>query len=140
MKELLFKSHQEVSTQWGKVMDRMQHAAQYDGNNVINLPPCITVEEFKQIINYVRKHIYRVWVTTPNTEKEDVREKVLETLVSNCMQGINKKKFNAMMEYIMNQNLLEMMKVADETNSPCYQEIMDDLGIFEAKQMELKNK
>jgi hypothetical protein len=59
MKELLFKLHEEVSTRWGKVMDRMQHTAQYDGNNVLNLPPCITVEEFKQIINYVGKHIYR---------------------------------------------------------------------------------
>jgi hypothetical protein len=39
-----------------------------------------------------------------------VREKVLETLVLNCMQEINEKKFNAMMEYIVNQNLLEMMK------------------------------
>jgi hypothetical protein len=44
-----------------------------------------------------------------------------------------------MMEYIVNQNLLEMMKAADETDSPRYQEIMDDLGIFEGKQLELKN-
>ena len=131
MRELIKKLLVILKDRWDANRTRTRDEVTYNGTRVLSLPPFLLLHEFIKIINFVRKVVHSLWITTPKAHDEDKRQVVLETLVTHFMGATSERAFSKILENIVNKNLLEMMKLEGLTDHPRYFELCDALEIFE---------
>ena len=125
MLTLLDKFHQKINADWLVQSERMRLEYTMEGKELVQIPPPPTLLELKSIINFVRKQVFKIWITWPGADRDDKRGDVLDCLVNETKEVRHITVFENKIEAIANKNILSMMHEKGKHNLPRFQEIND---------------
>lgn len=112
-----------IKTEWEGFYNELVAEYSMMGKDVVSIPPCPTEEELLAIFQFVRKFIYRIWITWPNAFKEDKRQEVLDCLVAELKDIQSIRAFKQKVDQIVDRNLAKMMELDGKTDLERYQEL-----------------
>ena len=122
-RELLGKCYQIIKSEWEKKVLKIRQDNMYEGLQVVNLPNCPTEKDLWDSMLFWRKHLFKLWITTPRAQSTDVRLAVLEDAIKHLSHARTDTEFKNEVDKLARRNLRLFMEEAGFSNHPRYEEL-----------------
>ena len=111
--QLLKQSYKEIKTRWDKRAKEQTQYNLYQGKKVVRIPACPSEEDIVSSMLFFRRHLYRLWISTPRAQEEDKRLEVLDQAILHLQTPKTEKEFSTAVETLVRGNLKAMIEIDD---------------------------